>query len=131
MKLREPEYELYDVLSEDGTAVRTSFGMDLTTQPLSRARFDTISVGAAVDVRPATPGMLAYLADATRTGRRIACISVGAFTLGEAGLLDRRGVTSHWAFVPQLQKRNDLSHNRLRDRQRDSEGWEKTDVARR
>jgi transcriptional regulator GlxA family with amidase domain len=37
--------------------------------------------------------------------RRIASICIGAFVLGEAGLLDGRRVTTHWLYADLMQKR--------------------------
>jgi transcriptional regulator GlxA family with amidase domain len=51
------------------------------------------------------PAALAWLRDADRAGARICSICTGAFLLGEAGLLDGRECTTHWAYVETLQKR--------------------------
>jgi transcriptional regulator GlxA family with amidase domain len=103
MKLDRPHYELR-ALSEDGATKRSSFGMDVVTHPLD-GKFDTILVGASMDVSAAPPRTLEFIRAAALTTRRIASICVGAFTLGEAGLLDGRRATTHWAFVSGLQKR--------------------------
>lgn len=46
-----------------------------------------------------------WLQDAYRAGARIASICSGAFALGDAGLLDQRRCTTHWAAVPYLKTR--------------------------
>ena len=51
------------------------------------------------------PGVLAWLREADRAGARICSICTGAFLLGEAGLLDGRECTTHWAYVDTLQER--------------------------
>ena len=102
--LGEQRYEVR-VLSESGGRVRNSFGMDVDTEPLDSAQFDTILVGAAPDIAPATSGLRAYLRNAMGSARRIAGICVGAFALAEAGILDDRRATTHWLFGAELQRR--------------------------
>src|SRR6266702_6560271 len=98
---------LYDVqvLSEQGSLVPNSFGMEVTSRKLSSEPFDTILVGAGPDVVPSSPKVLSFLRNAVGRTRRIASICIGAFTFGEAGLLDGRRVTTHWAFSEDLQRR--------------------------
>jgi transcriptional regulator GlxA family with amidase domain len=54
--------------------------------------------------RPA-PGVLEWLWQADRVGVRFFSICTGAFLLAEAGLLDGRECTTHWAYVEKLQQR--------------------------
>jgi transcriptional regulator GlxA family with amidase domain len=102
--LGEHRYEVR-VLSETGGYVRSSLGTDIVTEPFGSAEFDTILVGAPCDLTPPTPGLSEFLQKASRSSRRIASICVGAFALGEAGLLDGRRATTHWLYGQELQKR--------------------------
>jgi len=49
--------------------------------------------------------MAVYLQEAAQSGKRLVAICLGAFVLGEAGLLDNRRVNTHWRFAADLQKR--------------------------
>jgi transcriptional regulator GlxA family with amidase domain len=97
----------YDVrlVSETGGRTLNSFGVDIATEPLGCAQFDTIVVGASLEPVPATPGIIAFLQNAIGSTRRIASISVAAFMLAEAGILDGRRATTHWYYARDLQSR--------------------------
>ena len=97
-------YEV-QVLSVTGGTIPNSFGMDISTQKIGCESFDTILVGAAPDVTPSSPELLSFLRESVTTTRRIASICIGAFTLADAGLLDGRRVTTHWAYASELQQR--------------------------
>jgi transcriptional regulator GlxA family with amidase domain len=98
----------YDVtvLSEEGGPIRTSFGMVIETEPFAGRRFDTVIVVGAIAVGPSTPGLIARVRETAATARRVAATCTGAFLLAEAGLLDGRRATTHWAHARDLQRRH-------------------------
>jgi transcriptional regulator GlxA family with amidase domain len=98
---------LYDlhVLSETGGSVRSSLGMEVTTEPVGGRPFDTILVAVGMDVPTTTPGMRNYLRQAVPSTRRLASICLGSFVLGDAGLLDGRRATTHWLYAAQFRSR--------------------------
>src|SRR5882672_11326059 len=77
-------YELH-VLSESGGRVRSSLGMDVSTEPFDSGGFDTILVSAGMEIPAVSSSMIGLLRDASGSTRRLASICLGAFVLGEAG----------------------------------------------
>jgi transcriptional regulator GlxA family with amidase domain len=98
--------QFYDlsIVSEHGGPVPNSFGMVTETERLSIKSFDTLLVGASPAPMPPTPKLLSFLREAVTDMRRVASIGVGTFTLAEAGILDGRRVTTHWAFAQELER---------------------------
>src|ERR1700722_3561156 len=93
------------VLSEPGGSISTSFGMTISTKPLDRFDFDTLLIGAGMDIPKTPPGVIDYLQKAADTTRRIASICLGSFCLGDSGLLNGRRATTHWLYAQSFQKR--------------------------
>ena len=102
--LEEPLYEVH-ALSVTGGLVKSSFGMEIETERAADANFDTLLIGSSPDVSPPSPELISFLQGALANTRRLASICIGAFILGEAGLLDGRRATTHWLFAKELQRR--------------------------
>ena len=67
---------------------------------------DTVVVsGRATADAPVLPEVLEALATAAARGARMVSICTGAFVLGEAGALDHRRATTHWAHTDNLARR--------------------------
>lgn len=98
----EPLYELRFV-SEAGGTVATSAGLPVSTEPFAGAGGDTLVVGGAD--QPASARLIDFLREAPKSFRRVAAVCVGAFAIAEAGLLDGRRATTHWAYARDLQSR--------------------------
>jgi transcriptional regulator GlxA family with amidase domain len=99
--------QFYDIsiLSEYGGPLLNSFGTATETEPLSVRSFDTLLVGACVAFTPPTPKLIAFLREAVTDVRRVASLCAGTFILAEAGILDGRRVTTHWAWAQELERR--------------------------
>ncbi len=106
------QQQLYDVMTVAPTAepVRTPLGF--TFQPFCAMTalpmpIDTLLVSGGGGPDAATaPAILDWLRRTTPTTRRFGSICTGAFALGAAGLIDGKRVTTHWAFVSELARRN-------------------------
>ncbi|HEY8967321.1 MAG TPA: GlxA family transcriptional regulator [Candidatus Methylacidiphilales bacterium] len=101
---RSPVYAL-QFLSEKGGLVATSAGMGVETERFDRRRLDTLIVGGGTVIEPGTPNLVAFLRRSLSRCRRVTSICGGAYHLAEAGLLDGRRATTHWAYVKDMQER--------------------------
>ena len=99
----EPLYRIA-LLSEPGGLVQTSAGFAVQTEAFDQRAFDTLLVLGDNLIRPTTPGMLEFLRRASQGTRRLGSICTGAIALAQAGLLDGRRATTHWAHVSAFRK---------------------------
>ncbi|MGH8860449.1 MAG: GlxA family transcriptional regulator, partial [Jatrophihabitantaceae bacterium] len=94
------------VVSERRT-IRTAAGYSLCIdERLDRAAgADLVIVPANVDRGERSDAVLDLLRDTVARGARVMSVCSGAFTLGDAGLLDGRDCTTHWKHADELAER--------------------------
>ncbi len=105
-----------EVVSTTGGSIASESGLALVSTPLpdvdvdvdvagdATERIDTLLVAGGSGVRDARHDrtLVEWLGDAAPSVRRVGSVCSGAFLLGEAGLLNGRRVTTHWARAAQL-----------------------------
>jgi transcriptional regulator GlxA family with amidase domain len=91
----EPVYEV-TVLSETSGPVSSSAGIRVESQPFDNSVFETVMFASGIETDLASPALTAFVKRSLEASRRVAAPCTGAFVLAEAGVLDGRGVTTHW-----------------------------------
>lgn len=98
----------YDVVlaSVDGRPVATAAGLGFVSTPLPHPGdpIDTVVLpgGAGVDAARGDAELVGWIKAVARSARRVVSVCTGAFLAAEAGLLDGRRATTHWAFAERL-----------------------------
>jgi transcriptional regulator GlxA family with amidase domain len=98
------------VISDDGAPLETSSGLRITPDAsLSDAptEIDTLIVAGGYGCLDATADtvLIDWLRQASAAARRTASVCTGAFLLAQAGLLDGRRASTHWAAAQELARR--------------------------
>src|SRR5687767_2857097 len=103
-----PGYCVELVAADPGPVRSTTVGLAVDrTLRGCRGPIDTLLVAGGTGVRSAAQDqrLLSWLRAAAKRSRRVSSVCTGAFLLAEAGLLDGRRATTHWASCPALAQR--------------------------
>lgn len=102
----------FDVCTPRPGQVRTSMGFELSIDlGLERAaEADLVCIPAFQYSQRAPDDLLQVLRDTVDRGARVLSVCSGAFVLGQAGLLDGRGCTTHWMYTDHLQEQFPAAH---------------------
>jgi transcriptional regulator GlxA family with amidase domain len=98
----------YDLtlVSQHGNPITSESGLMICTAklPTARTKIDTLLIPGGDGARQARHDRLLtdWIRGAAQRSRRVATVCTGAFIAAEAGLLDGRTVTTHWARAQQL-----------------------------
>lgn len=100
------------IATPDGQPVRGSGGLrldaDIALGQVRRRGLDTVIVGGGLQIDDVIgdPRLAPALKRIAPGARRTCSVCAGAFLLAEAGLLDGRAATTHWAFCEELARRH-------------------------
>ena len=102
----EPPATTCRMVSEHGTPITTESGLQIVTAPFpaGRTKIDTLLIpgGEGSQTARYDAALIDWIRKAARSSRRVATVCSGTFIGAEAGLLDGRTVTTHWARAQQL-----------------------------
>lgn len=108
----EPFYVIEN-FSASGQPVRSSLGISIETRAFQApGHADTWMVVGVNDPlsNPPDPDVLAFVRLAGAQARRTAGVCTGGFVLAQAGLLDGKRATTHWAYAREMQSRHPAIH---------------------
>lgn len=100
-------YHITYVSTDDEGQVEGMYGMGLRSGPhysTIRGKVDTVIIpgGMGSELTVPTPKLLKWLQKQASTARRMGSVCTGAWLLAQAGLLDGRKATTHWAYARDL-----------------------------
>jgi transcriptional regulator GlxA family with amidase domain len=86
--------------------VRSSSGVSWIAEGMPRGEGDIFMVagGEGADAASCDPGLIRFLAGASRRWERVTSVCSGSLVLAAAGLLDGRTATTHWSRTAQFQR---------------------------
>ncbi|MBI1251224.1 MAG: helix-turn-helix domain-containing protein [Alphaproteobacteria bacterium] len=100
-----------EIIAADAGALRTGTGAEIRPHATIADAGDvdlifvpSLLAGSGAELGRENAAMLDWVRERQKAGARVVSSCTGSFLLAEAGLLDGREATTHWAFVEQMRK---------------------------
>lgn len=104
---KERRYQIELACTDQDSEVQGMYGLGLRTGPhysAIKGRVDTLIVpgGMGDELSEPRPALIEWMRKTAKTARRVGSVCTGAWLLAQAGLLDGKRATTHWAYARDL-----------------------------
>lgn len=93
------------VLSEAGGLVPSPAGLSVHAEALDDRIYNSVIFAGGIEQTDADPKIIDFVQRSAASASRVGAICTGAFVLAQAGVLNDRHVTAHWADTQDIERR--------------------------